>query len=86
MFDHKHAYVSLLKHKCLKVKRVSVSCFYSVRAESRKNTSKQHLYIENYNSGPNMLTLTSLTFFTAIFSVGWRARGGVNDSLPACKD
>ena len=23
-------YVSLLKHKCLKVKHVSVSCFYSV--------------------------------------------------------
>ena len=30
MFDHKHVYVSLLKHKCLKVKHVSVSCFYSV--------------------------------------------------------
>ena len=30
-FDHKHVYVSLLKHKCLKVKHVSVSCFYSVR-------------------------------------------------------
>ena len=30
MFDHKHVYVSVLKHKCLKVKHVSVSCFYSV--------------------------------------------------------
>ena len=30
MFDYKHVYVSLLKHKCLKVKHVSVSCFYSV--------------------------------------------------------
>ena len=30
MFDHKHVYVSLLKHNCLKVKHVSVSCFYSV--------------------------------------------------------
>ena len=30
MFDHKHVYVSLLKHKCLKIKHVSVSCFYSV--------------------------------------------------------
>ena len=30
MFDHEHVYVSLLKHKCLKVKHVSVSCFYSV--------------------------------------------------------
>ena len=29
MFDHKHVYVSLLKRKCLKVKHVSVSCFYS---------------------------------------------------------
>ena len=30
MFDHKHVYVSLLKHQCLKVKHVSVSCLYSV--------------------------------------------------------
>ena len=30
MFDHKHVYVSLLKHKCLKAKHVSVSCLYSV--------------------------------------------------------
>ena len=29
MFAHKHVYVSLLKHKCLKVKHVSVSCLYS---------------------------------------------------------
>ena len=29
MFAHKHVYLSLLKHKCLKVKHVSVSCFYS---------------------------------------------------------
>ena len=35
------------------------------RAVSRK---KQHLCIENYNSGPNMQTsMSSLTFFTAIF-------------------
>ena len=33
----------------------------------QKHAKKQHLYINNYNSGPNMLTLTSLTFFTAIF-------------------
>ena len=39
------------------------------RAVSRKNTpKKQHLHIENYyNSGPDMQTSTSLTFFTAIF-------------------
>ena len=29
MLDNKHVYVSLLKHKCIKVKHVSVSCFYS---------------------------------------------------------
>ena len=39
----------------------------AVGAYSRKNTNKQHLYIENYNSGPNILTITSLSFFTAIF-------------------
>ena len=41
-----------------------VRLFAAVRADSRK---KQHLYIENYNSGPNMQTSTPLTFFTAIF-------------------
>ena len=34
---------------------------------AQKHAKKQHLYIENYNSGPNMQTSTSLTFFTAIF-------------------
>ena len=34
MFDPKHVHVSLLKHKCLKVKHVSVSCFYSVRSKA----------------------------------------------------
>ena len=40
MFDHKHVYVSLLKHKCPKVKHVSVSCFYSV--DDRRCTT--HVY------------------------------------------
>ena len=34
---------------------------------AQKHAKKQHLYIENYNSGPNMPTTTPLTFFTAIF-------------------
>ena len=34
---------------------------------AQKHAKKQHLYMENYNSGPNMQTATSLTFFTAIF-------------------
>ena len=34
---------------------------------AQKHAKKQHLYTENYNSGPTMLTSTSLTFFTAIF-------------------
>ena len=47
-----------------------VRLFAAIRADSRKNTPKNtiiFLYIENYNSGPNMQTSTSLTFFTAIF-------------------
>ena len=39
----------------------------STRWLARKHAKKQYLYIENYNSGPNMQTSTSLTFFTAIF-------------------
>ena len=38
MFDHTHVYVSLLKHKCLKVKHVSVSCFYSAAATQLRGT------------------------------------------------
>ena len=44
-----------------------VRLFADVRADLHKTRKKTHLYIENYNSGPNMLTSTSLTFFTAIF-------------------
>ena len=42
MFDHKHVYVSLLKHKCLKVKHVSVSCFYSVAEAQAANDSARY--------------------------------------------
>ena len=50
-------------------RRLMLVCLLATRrADSRKNTpKKQHLYIENYNSGPNMQTTTSLPFFTAIF-------------------
>ena len=45
-----------------------VRIFAAVRADlAQKHAKKQHLYIKNYNSGPNMHTSTSLTFFTAIF-------------------
>ena len=37
------------------------------RATRAKTRQKQHLCIEHYNSGLNMQTSTSLTFFTAIF-------------------
>ena len=37
------------------------------RRLEQKHAKKQHLYIKNYNSGPNMQTSMSLTFFTAIF-------------------
>ena len=40
---------------------------HRARCLVQKHAKKQHLYIENYNSGPNMQTSTSLTFFTAIF-------------------
>ena len=43
-----------------------VRLFAAVRADTRK-TTKKNVYIENYNSGSNMQTPTSLTFFTAIF-------------------
>ena len=42
-----------------------VRLFAALRAQ--KHAKKQHLYVKNYNSGPNMQTSTSLTFFTAIF-------------------
>ena len=49
-------------------RKLKFRLFAAVRADSRKNTqNKQHLCIENYTSGPNMQTSTSLTFFTAIF-------------------
>ena len=35
----------------------------------QKHAEKRHLYIKNYNSGPNMQTSTSPTFFTPIFVV-----------------
>ena len=61
-----------------------VRLFAAVRADSCKNTpKKQHLYIENYNSGRNMQTSTSLTFFTAIFVA---FSGAIAEDLPACKN
>ena len=49
---------------------------------AQKHATKQHLYIENYNSGPNMLTSTSLPYFTAIFlAFRWLARGGATKDL-----
>ena len=49
---------------CAKVSSAFRRC---TRWLAQKHAKKQHLYIENYNSGPNMQTSTSLTFFTAIF-------------------
>ena len=64
---------------CAKVSSAFRRC---TRWLAQKHSKKQHLYIKNYNSGPNMQTSTSLTFFTAIFV----AFSGVNDILPACKN
>ena len=47
-----------------KVSSVFSPCW---RGLVQKHAKKQQLYIENYNSGPNILTTTSLRFFTAIF-------------------
>ena len=70
--------------------KVSSALSHRARCLAQKHAKKQHLYIENYNSGPNMQTTTSLPFFTASLpffsSVRWRARGGVNDMLSACKN
>ena len=49
---------------CAKVSSAFRRC---TRWLAQKHAKKQHLYIDNYNSGPNMQTSTSLTFFTAIF-------------------
>ena len=49
---------------CAKVSSAFRCC---MRWLAEKHAKKQHLYIKNYNSGPNMQTSTSLTFFTAIF-------------------
>ena len=43
------------------------SLSHRARCLAQKHPKKQHLYIENYNSGPNMQTSTSLASFTAIF-------------------
>ena len=62
---------------------VSSALSHWARCLAQKHAKKQHLYIENYNSGPNMQT----NFLHSNFrSVGWRARGGVNDMLSACKN
>ena len=62
---------------CAKVSSAFRRC---TRWLAQKHVKKQHLYIENYNSGPNMQTSTSLTLFTAIFVTFSGAL--VNDILP----
>ena len=47
--------------------KVSSAFCRCTRWLAQKHVKKQHLYIENYDSGPNMQTSTALTFFTAIF-------------------
>ena len=47
--------------------KVSSAFTHCARCLAQKHANKQHLYIENHNSGPNLTTSTSLTFFTAIF-------------------
>ncbi len=49
---------------CAKVSSAFRRC---TRWLAQKHAKKQHLYIEHFNSGPNMQTSTSLTFFPAIF-------------------
>ena len=47
--------------------KVSLAFHRCTRWLAQKHAKKQHLYIDHFNSGPNMQTSTSLTFFTAIF-------------------
>ena len=49
---------------CTKVSSGFRSCAHWL---AQKHAKTQHLYIENDNSGPNMQTSKSLSFFTAIF-------------------
>ena len=49
---------------CAKVSSAFRRC---TRGLAQKHAKKQHLYIDNYISGPNMLRSTSLSFVTAIF-------------------
>ena len=53
---------------------------------AQKHTQKQHLYIENYNSGQNMLTSLSLTFFTAIFLAFRGSLVEVLGNVPICNN
>ena len=61
--------------------KVSSACRRYTRWLAQKHAKKQHLYIEHFNSGPNMQTSTSLTFFTAIFVA---FRGSLADELMIC--
>ena len=44
----------------------TAGCAEVSSALGRCRVQKQHLYIKKYNSGPNLTTSTSLTFFTVI--------------------
>ena len=65
-----------------------VRLFDAVRADSRKNTPKDNIYTctsnENSNIRPEHADINVTNFLHSNFrSVQWRARGGVNDILPA---
>ena len=68
---------------CAKVSSALSRC---ARCLAQKH-AKKHVYIEHYNSDPNMLTSTSLSFSTAIFLV---FSGALAEELmiilPACND
>ena len=54
---------------CAKVSSAFRRCTRWLAQKHAKKTTLMILYIENYNSGPNMQTSTSLTLCTAIFVV-----------------
>ena len=64
-----------------------VRLFAAVRAGSRKSTQKTTFIHRKLQFRPEHADVNVTNFLHINFrSVQWRARGGVNDILPACKN
>ena len=64
-----------------------VRLFAAVRADSRKNTPKNNIYTSKIIIPAEHADINITNFLHSNFpSVQWRARGGVNNILPAAKN